>query len=501
MKPIKLHRTYTWLLVIAAILSMAQTKQRDNNQNHQTKKYNVLFIASDDLNVDMECYGFSFVKTPNLNRLLTRATRFDRAYNQYPLCNPSRASLLTGYRPDVTGVYNLQKNFRENLPKAVTLPQLFMNNGYYSARVGKIFHYGVPGQIGTNGMDDSVSWLKRVNPRGRDKDEEGKLINYTPNRGIGSTLSYLIADGTDEEQTDGMIATEAIKIMEEDRGKPFFLAVGFFRPHCPFVAPKKYFDLYPIEKVSLPKQSGTDWIDKPEVAKWTIPLNWGLDEIKLRESLRAYYASISFMDAQVGRLLHAVDRLKLTDNTIVVFWSDHGYNVGQHGQWMKQSLFEHSARVPLIISVPGITSGKASDRTVELLDIYPTLAELCGLKSPADLQGKTLVPLLKNPASSWNRPAFTQNIRIVNGQMIMGRSIRTERWRYTEWNKGKDGVELYDYTTDPDEFINLAKDPKYSSEIKNLSSLLRKNSSDLLFTPYKKQVDDSLMKQGGRTSQ
>jgi uncharacterized sulfatase len=207
------------------------------------------------------------------------------------------------------------------------------------------------------------------------------------------------------------------------------------------------------------------------------------------------------MDAQVGKLLDALNRLNLSDNTIIVFWSDHGYNVGQHGQWQKQSLFEHSARTPMIIAVPGTTSGKTTARTVELLDIYPTLAELCGLKSPADLQGKSLVSLLKDPASKWDKAAFTQTTRIVNNRMIMGRSVRTERWRYTEWNEGTDGIELYDYTTDPDEFVNLAKDSKYNSEIKNLTSLLKKNSSDVLFIPFKKQVDDSLMKRAGRTPQ
>jgi len=470
---------------------MSQASGRDN-QYQQKKKYNILFIASDDLNNDMECYDFSLVKTPNLNRLTTRATRFDRAYNQYPLCNPSRASLLTGYRPDVTGVYNLQTDFRETLPTTITLPQLFMKNGYYSARVGKIYHYGVPGDIGTNGKDDAVSWNERVNPKGRDKEEENKLTNYTPNRGLGSTLSFLAADGTDDEQTDGMIATEAIKIMEKNKDQPFFLAVGFFRPHCPYVAPKKYFDLYPLEKISLPKQSATDWDAKPEAAKFTTPLNWGLDDTKLREVLRAYYASITFMDAQVGKLLDALDRLKLTDNTIIVFWSDHGYNVGQHGQWMKQSLFEPSARVPLIISVPAITSGKKSGRTVELLDIYPTLAELCQLKASAGLQGKSLVPLLKKPDAGWNKAAYTQVTRILNDQVIMGRSVRTEKWRYTEWDGGKLGLELYDHDNDPGEFINLAKDQKYSAEIKKLSSLLKDNSSDATFEPYKKRVEDSL---------
>jgi iduronate 2-sulfatase len=476
-----MFKTKAPLSVLLAFLFLFSFNYQASAQAN--KKYNVLFVASDDLNNDMQCYGFSFVKTPNLNRLVARGVRFDRAYNQFPLCNPSRASLLTGCRPDVTGVYDLQKKFRDTLPDAVTLPQLFMNNGYVSARVGKIFHYGVPNDIGTNGLDDSVSWNKRVNPKGRDRTEENRLTNLTPDIPLGIALAYWIADGSDDQQTDGMVANEAIRIMEESKDHPFFLAVGFFRPHCPFVAPKKYFDLYPLEKIPLPKENATDWNDKPEAAKWTNPLNWGLDESKRREAVRAYYASISFMDAQVGKLLEALDRLRLTNNTIIVFWSDHGYNVGQHGQWQKQSLFEHSARNPLIIAVPGMTSGKSSGRTVELLDIYPTLAELCGLKAPANLQGKSLVPLLKKPEATWNRPAFTQVRRLLNRQtpnekVIMGRSVRTERWRYTEWNDGKDGLELYDYKTDPDEFINLAKNPKFNSVIKELYSLLRKSYSD-----------------------
>ena len=500
MKPFCLHKIYSSFCVIIPVLLMSLATDKGYNQNEPRKKYNILFIASDDLNNDMECYGFSFVKTPNLNRLVARATRFDRAYNQFPLCNPSRVSLLTGYRPDITGVYNLQKNLRENLPHAITLPQMFMNNGYYSARVGKIFHYGVPTQIGTNGLDDSVSWNKRINPKGRDKTEENLLTNLTPNVPLGGALSYLIAEGSDDEQTDGMVANEAIQLMKENKDHPFFLAVGFYRPHCPFVAPKKYFDLYPVEEVPLPKEIASDWNDKPEAAKFVKDLNLGLNEAQRREVLRAYYASISFIDAQVGKLLDALDRLKLTDNTIIVFLSDHGYNVGQHGQWQKHSLFEHSARTPLIIAVPGITDGKSSGRTVELLDVYPTLAELCGLTTPAGLQGKSLVSLLKNPGSNWSKPAFTQVTRILNERMIMGRSVRTEKLRYTEWNEGKDGIELYDYTTDPDEFINLAKNTKYSTDIKTLSTLLKKNSSDLLFIPYKNRVD-SLIKQGVRVRQ
>ncbi|MEI6946808.1 sulfatase [Paraflavisolibacter sp. H34] len=438
------------------------------------KPYNVLFIAIDDLNNELGCYGSPVVKSPNIDRLAARGVKFVRAYNQFPLCSPSRSSLLTGYRPDVTGIYELQTHFRKNLPGVVTLPQLFKNNQYFSARVGKIFHYGVPGQIGTNGLDDSLSWSLRVNPYGRDKVEESKVVNLTPDRGLGSALSYYIADGADNEQTDGRIADEAIQLLQQKKDEPFFLAVGFFRPHTPYVAPKKYFDLYPLESIPLAKSVENDLADVPDAALFTKPAHWGLNEDAQKQSRRAYYAAISFMDAQVGRVLDELDRLKLTENTVVVLWSDHGYNTGDHGQWMKQSLFEKSARVPLIISVPGGVKGKASPRTVELLDIYPTLSELAGLRSPQKVQGTSLVPLLKNPEAAWNLPAYTQ----VKRRDLMGRSVRTERWRYTEWDEGRAGAELYDHQNDPGEFTNLAQDPRFSGQVKELAALLRKNDRE-----------------------
>jgi uncharacterized sulfatase len=462
---LKISVKYISVLLLSGLVSAEAY-----SQGNKPKKYNVLFIAVDDLNNDLGAYGNTYVNSPNIDRLAKRGVKFDRAYNQFPLCSPSRSSLLTGYRPDVTGIYELQTHFRKNLPDVVTLPQLYKNNDYVSARVGKIFHYGVPGQIGTNGLDDSISWSIRINPKGRDKTEESQVINLTPDRPLGSALSYHIADGTDEEQTDGIIANEAIKFLEQKKDESFFLAVGFFRPHTPYVAPKKYFYLYPVETVPLAKEKANDLDDIPEPALFTKPSHWGLDEAKRREALRAYYASISFMDAQVGKVLDALDRLKLAENTIVVLWSDHGYNVGQHGQWMKQSLFENSARVPLIISAPGFTPGKTSGRTVELLDIYPTLAELNGLNAAKNLQGKSLVPLLKNPTASWNKPAYTQ----VKRKDLMGRSVRTERFRYTEWDGGKAGAELYDHNSDSDEFNNLARDAKYSGTVKELSSLLNK---------------------------
>ena len=456
-------------------------------------KYNVLFISIDDLNTDMGSYGHKLVKTPNIERLAKRGVQFDRAYCQYPLCNPSRASIMTGLKPDVTKVYDLTTFFRNTIPNTITLPQLFKNNGYYSARVGKIYHYGVPGQIGTNGMDDAISWDKVINPKGRDRTDEPKLTRFMPKVNLGVGITYLEAEGTDEEQTDGISATESIKLMEQNKDKPFFMAVGFFRPHLPFIAPKKYFDLYPIDKIELPNEPTNDLDDIPEAALYTKPSNWGLTEKQRKEAIRGYYAAVSFMDAQVGRLLDAVDNLGFAEKTIIVLWSDHGFNLGEHGQWEKRSLFEKSAKAPLLISVPGMSTGKPSGRTVELVDIYPTLAELCGLKSNNDLSGKSLIPLLKNPAAKWNNPAYSQVLltdstgkqttRQVGFPVTeqeypansMGRSIRTERWRYTEWDNGKFGSELYDEINDPGEITNLAKNEKYKKQVQQLSKLLKEH--------------------------
>jgi len=438
-------------------------------------RMNVLFIAVDDMNNDLGCYGHPYVQSPNIDRLARKGVRFDRAYCQFPLCSPSRVSLLTGLRPDTTKIFDLTTDFRKTtLPDVVTLPQLFRKHGYYVARVGKIFHYGNPGQIGTNGLDDPASWEHRVNPSGRDKREEDRIINHTPKRGLGSSLSFLAADGTDEEQTDGLVASETIKLLEANRDKPFFLACGFYRPHCPYVAPKKYFDLYPLDRVRLPVEplEHRKLIPTPALASVQPYPHFGVSEEKAREALRAYHATITFVDTQVGRLLDALDRLKLAERTVIVFWSDHGYLVGQHGLWMKQSLFEESARVPLLIYDPRAKgNGKPCGRTVELLDVYPTLADLCGLPPTADLQGASLRPLLDNPAARWGRPAYTQVWR--NG--FPGHSVRTERWRYTEWANGQRGVELYDHSTDPHEWKNLASDPKHAQIVKELQALVRAN--------------------------
>jgi uncharacterized sulfatase len=437
-------------------------------------RLNVLFIAVDDMNNDLGCYGHPLVKSPNIDRLANLGVRFDRAYCQFPLCSPSRTSIMTGLRPDTTQVYDLRRHFREVMPDVVTLPQLFMRNGYFAARVGKIYHYGNPGDIGTPGLDDPASWNVAINPRGRDKDEEDQIINHTPKRGLGSSLSFLRAEGADEEQTDGKVATEVIKLLEANKDKPFFIAAGFYRPHCPYVAPKKYFDLYPIGQIQMPPGPFPEAKAAPAASlSSTTPWPWfGVNEQQAREAKQAYYATISFVDAQVGRLLDALDRLKLTDQTAIVFWSDHGYHKGEHGLWKKQSLWEGSARAPFIVYAPGAKgNGKPSPRTVEFVDIYPTLADLAGLKPPANLAGKSLKPLLDDPAARWDKPAFTQ---VWRGSFA-GHTVRTERWRYTEWAGGKEGVQLYDMQNDPGELNNLAADPTHAEVIAGLKALVKAN--------------------------
>lgn len=450
------------------------------DQPRESQRYNVLFITVDDLNNDLGTYGHQLVKSPNIDRLAARGMRFDRAYNQYPLCNPSRASLLTGMRPDSIRVYNLQTHFREALPNVVTLPQLFKESGWFSARVGKIYHMGVPRQIGEAGLDDPPSWNLALNPAGVDKNrEESKITKVTGGAGFGASLSWYESPDDDLEHTDGKVATEAIRLLEENKNKPFFLAVGFFRPHTPYVAPKKYFDLYPIEKIQLPKEPADDRSDIPPPAlNNIIPPNFGLSEEDQKRAIRAYYASISFMDAQVGRVLDALDRLKLADNTIIVFCGDHGYSLANHGLWMKQNMFEEATRTPLIVVAPPAlmtkSKGGATSRLVEFIDIYPTLAELAKLPAQKILEGKSFKALLDNPKRAWKEGAYSQVMRNRDGKRFFGRSVRTERWRYTEWHNGKEGIELYDHKKDPHEFTNLANNPKYSNTVKQLKALLQK---------------------------
>ena len=450
------------------------------------QKQNVLFIAADDLSCALGCYGDPIAQTPHLDRLAATGVCFLNAYNQLPLCNPTRASVMTGLRPDTIKVYDLDRHFRDEVPDAVTLSQQFMKHGWWAGRVGKIYHYNVPASIGTDGFDDPPSWQKTVNPIGRDKTDESLIFNAEPHRKISAALSWLAADGKDEEQTDGMIATETIRLMEEHKKDPFFIAAGFFRPHTPFVAPKKYFDMYPLEEMRLPFAPSDDREDIPTAAfahNCPIP-HYGLDELTCRKAMQAYYACVSFIDAQVGRMLTALNRLGLAENTVVVFWSDHGYHLGEHnGIWQKRTLFEQGAKAPLIIRNPvSKGNGQACRRIVEFIDIYPTLTELARIKTPKQVEGRSLVPLLQNPLSEWNGFAITQVLRPSDNRLakpVMGRSIRTERWRYSDWAEGKNGVELYDHYADPMEFNNLAENATKENlaVMKTLRKMLVKKAS------------------------
>lgn len=465
-------------LAFVALVPMvwAQKSRLDSS----AKPMNVLFIAADDLNCDINAYGASQVKTPNLDRLAKLGMRFDNAYCQQPLCGPSRVSLMTGLRPNTTRCYALKDNFRDRMPDAVTLGEFFKQRGYYSGRVGKIYHHGNPGDIGKNGNDDEQTWTERFNPVGIDKIHEEKILRYpggiTGKRNqLGVSMAWWAPVSKDEEHTDGRVAAKAIELIEAHKDKPFFIAAGFFNPHCPYVAPRKYFDLYDLNEITLPDadEAREDLKDVPPMAIRNDERKWpfrGVSVVEAKQCKLAYYASVSFVDAQVGRLLDALEKNDLMENTIIVFWSDHGYFLGEKGLWFKRKTFERSARVPLIIVTPEGAKGTSCSKPVELLDMYPTLVDYAGFEVSKELEGRSLRPLLTNPNTEWDRPAITQVYFSPNAQ---GYSLRNERWRYTEWSRGKAGIELYDHQNDPDEITNLAMNPAYADLVRTLSGQLR----------------------------
>ncbi|MDX1969925.1 MAG: sulfatase [Planctomycetaceae bacterium] len=442
---------------------------------------NVLFLMADDLNNRLGCYGDPQVQSPNIDKLAARGVRFDRAYCQFPLCGPSRNSLLTGLYPNSSGIITNGTLFRQTIPRQQSFPQSLRLGGYFAGRIGKLYHYNVPNSEGTNGHDDPASWELELNPAGCDRLLElPDTFTLTPGQ-YGGTLSWYASPREDQYHTDGLMADDAEWVLERcarRRDRPFFLAVGFFRPHTPYTSPKAYFEKYDRGQMPVVQGVEADQADLPRAALGSAKKEQDqlTDDLR-REALQAYYASISFMDAQVGRVLDALDRTGLAENTIVVMTSDHGYHLGEHGLWQKMSLFEESTRVPLIIAAPGIARpGSAVATPVGLVDIAPTLLELCQVAAPKNLQGQSLAPMLKDSSVLGRGWALSQVSRGGAGgknKQFFGYSLRTPRWRYTEWNDGEQGRELYDHYADPRELSNLAEVPAHAETMTDLSSQLR----------------------------
>ena len=456
----------TFAHLVIGILALATT-------GLSVEKPNVLFLISDDLNTALSGFGHPQCKTPELDKLAERGMRFENMHCQYPVCGASRASLMSGLYPYTNGTLGNAGTLRGNMPDVVTMSQLFRKNGYRVGRVSKIYHMGIPPEIlaGTATRDDPRSWDEVVNVKAPEQNAPGEKTNWSPKNKSSQSFTGVVAEGDDLAHADGMAASHAIDFLKRHKEKPFFLACGFVRPHVPLVAPAKYFDRYDRDAMIAPVVPENDLEDVPEIIRnyKRNSTSYGVTPELHKGLLEAYYASISYMDAQVGRVLDALQELGLAENTIVVFTSDHGYLLGEHHKFQKQHLFEESTRVPFIVSVPWMNKqhGKATNQITELLDLYPTLADLSGLKAPKSLQGASMVPLLKNPsADEWTKDlAFTIS---RNG----GESIRTHNWRFTHWSFGSGGMELYDLRKDPGEFNNLAKNPKYNKALKTRKAQL-----------------------------
>jgi arylsulfatase A-like enzyme len=463
------------------------------------RRPNVLFIMSDDMRVELGCYASMFnAKTPNLDALAKAGVRFDRNYCQFPLCNPSRASLLTGRNPTKTSVLGNRTNFRVAHPDWTTLPQAFMQNGYVTVRAGKIFH---------GGIDDAKSWSATSDKGGATDDGSGPPVGKTmvvPRERIPMPDGVLpplpadtgraaysdrivVLDGNGEGHGDYLTAERTIANLRKYKDRPFFIACGFVKPHSPPTAPQKFFDWYDADKIQL----------TPDFAAWpTVPpgfpsaairkrnadlfIGRGAGKAEARQVIRAYLASISWTDWNVGRVLAELDRLGLRDNTIVVFLADHGYQLGEKGKWSKAgSLFEMGTRVPLIVHAPNVNgNGQACTRIVQSLDIYATLVELCGLSLPPGNEGTSLLPLLDKPDADWKQPAYS--VWSEDGATLHGVAVRTEEYRYAEFGpNGERGVMLLDPKTDPLEMKNLADDPKFAGVRAELAALTRKYAASL----------------------
>ena len=471
----------TLLLTALGVAILAPPTARANE-----KKLNVLFIISDDLGAQsLGCYGNRQCKTPNIDALAERGTRFTRAYTQYPVCGPSRAALMSGMYAQSIGVTSngASGKFTQNLGKRPSMTQHFIAGGYYAARVSKIYHMRVPGDItaGVDGPDHAASWTERFNCKAPEQWSEGQhehlskeRLKPDPERSIHYSLGYggafYVVKGATAgaEQADHLAAAKAVELLEKRKedGQPFFLAVGLVRPHVPLVAPADYFEPYPPEKMILPAQADDDWEDIPKAALNGSSQQRGLTtKLKKQSVLGAYYASVAYMDAQVGKIIAALDRLELRDNTIVVFTADHGYHLGEKELWQKLHLHDPSTRIPLIVHAPGSRSGESA-ALAQQIDIYPTLAELCGLEVPTHVQGKSLTGVLDDPSAKVHDAVYT--LRGKNDHLL-----RTQRWAYIEYDGGKRGTELYDMDADPQQITNLAKDPQHSAIVKQMQANLR----------------------------
>ena len=429
---------------------------------------NVLFIISDDLTATaLSCYGNTVCKTPNIDRLASQGTRFTKAYCQGTYCGPSRASFMSGYYPHAIKMLGYGSP-RPAIGERATWAQHFKNNGYHTARVSKIFHMGVPGGIekGTDGADDPASWTERFNSAGPEwkapgdgETLENNADGRKPGPVGGNTFVVVEADGNDLVHSDGKTAAKAVELIKQNRDKPFFLGVGFVRPHVPFVAPRKdYTDFLPYSRMQLPPKLKDDWADIPKAGiNYKTSKNMKMDVRRQKKAVGGYYASVAFMDRMVGQVLNGLEEAGLEDNTIVIFTSDHGYHLGEHDFWAKVSLHDESAAVPLIIRMPG-KKPAVCHSLVELLDLYPTLSNLCGLEVPKHLQGKDISKMMTDPAKEVRSAAFS-----VNGKGFL---LREQDWAYIAYGKnGQGDEELFDMKQDPKQFTNLAKDPKHAQII------------------------------------
>lgn len=452
-------------------------------------KPNVLILSIDDLRPELGCYGAAHMQTPHIDALASQSIRFDQAYVQQAVCLPSRISLFTGMRPNSTGVHDLQTKFRETIPNALTMTQFFGRNGYATVGMGKVYHdeqwnewdhwvdtYNLPG---INGYQDSATQarLEVLTKEAKAKGLKGKVFRqYTKGP------AYESADAPDSAYHDGAMTDLAIEHLKAKGDAPFYMVVGYKKPHLPFVAPKKYWDLYPKESITLPENYYLPE-DSPQIAHMTwgelraysgIPQKGDLDESTALELIRGYYASISFVDAQIGRLMAALETEGLTDNTIVVLWGDHGWKLGEHRMWCKHTNYEIDTRVPFLIKAPGhgFQSGSTA-ALVELLDLFPTLADLTGLPTPEQCEGSSLVPLLKDSDAEWTELAYSQYPRWGG---VMGYSVKSHEGRYTEWlDQETDTIkarEYYDHRIDPNENKNRADNPEYAQIIKELSKAI-----------------------------